>query len=166
MNNDAIRSPIYTCHDSSAVVTCVKLWPDLIIIFKVTDTSFFLTSLQLWIPQFFVKWTIDLSATPHLVVYLCSESHTEIPFPLDHHRSWPEIDKGVNFMQITGPWNLHLNPFQAKIRKSLAAAFKSKFIHSACDWILGFLTSKDKVLKPYFLPVVSWNIPIHFVEHY
>ena len=38
--DDAIRSPIYTCHDSSAVVTCVKLWPDLIIIFKVTDTLF------------------------------------------------------------------------------------------------------------------------------
>ena len=29
-NDDQIRSRFCTCHDSSAVVTCAKLWPDLV----------------------------------------------------------------------------------------------------------------------------------------
>ena len=33
--NDPSRSQNCTCHDSSAVVTCAKLWPDQIIIFQV-----------------------------------------------------------------------------------------------------------------------------------
>ena len=37
-SNYPIRSQTYTCHDSWAVVTCAKLWPDLIIIFKVRAT--------------------------------------------------------------------------------------------------------------------------------
>ena len=34
-SDDPIRSQFCTCHDSSAVMTCAKLWPDVIIIFHV-----------------------------------------------------------------------------------------------------------------------------------
>ena len=34
-SNNSFRSQFFTCHDSSAVMTCAKLWPDLIIIVHV-----------------------------------------------------------------------------------------------------------------------------------
>ena len=43
---DAIRSQFCTGHDSSVVVTCAKLWPDSIIIFKVKTTGFFFQDLD------------------------------------------------------------------------------------------------------------------------
>ena len=36
--NDAIRSRVCTCHDSAAVVTCGKLWPDCIMSFWIRTT--------------------------------------------------------------------------------------------------------------------------------
>ena len=38
---DSSRSQICTCHDSSAVVACAKLWPDQVIIFHITVTYIF-----------------------------------------------------------------------------------------------------------------------------
>ena len=52
---DLISSPLCTCHDSSAVVTCAKLWPDLVIIFHVISTCNF-TRFELWAHKLFVRW--------------------------------------------------------------------------------------------------------------
>ena len=62
-----IRSKFCTCHDSLAVVTCAKLWPDsgwLDISFHVRITNIFMR-LGLSAHKFFVKW---VSGT---VAYMC-----------------------------------------------------------------------------------------------
>ena len=46
-SDNPMSSQICTFHNSSAVVTCAKLWPDRIIIFSVKAT-WFLTRLGLW----------------------------------------------------------------------------------------------------------------------
>ena len=60
-NNYPIRSQICICHDSWAVVTCAKLWPDWIIIVKVRSISIF-TIYGLCVDKPFVKSVIDQSA--------------------------------------------------------------------------------------------------------
>ena len=47
-------SKFCTCHDSSAVMTCAKLWPDLIIIIIVKARIIF-TRFQLWAHKTFAK---------------------------------------------------------------------------------------------------------------
>ena len=49
-SDDAIRSQFCTCHDSSAVMSCVKLWPDIIIIFhiKASIKASIFTKSELW----------------------------------------------------------------------------------------------------------------------
>ena len=54
-----IRSQTCTCHDSWAVVTCAKLWPDLAIIFHVRAIIFFFTKFEWWAHKLFVKWAPD-----------------------------------------------------------------------------------------------------------
>ena len=54
-----IKTQLYTCHDSSAVMTCAKLCLDWIIIYKIRATCIF-TSLGLWPHDSLVKqvtWT-------------------------------------------------------------------------------------------------------------
>ena len=38
---DQVRPHFSTCHDSTAVVTCAKLWPDLVIIYHISVTCHF-----------------------------------------------------------------------------------------------------------------------------
>ena len=49
-SDDAIRSQFCTCHDSSAVMSCVKLWPDIIIVFhiKASIKASIFTKSELW----------------------------------------------------------------------------------------------------------------------
>ena len=54
-SNDPIRPQLCTCHDSSAVMTCAKLWLEWIIIFEVKTTSIF-TKCKLWTYDSLVKW--------------------------------------------------------------------------------------------------------------
>ena len=54
-SKNPIKSQICTGHDSSAVVTYAKLWPDLIIIHHVRATWIF-TRFELWTHKLFVKW--------------------------------------------------------------------------------------------------------------
>ena len=54
-SNDSIRSQTCTCHDSWAVMTCAKLWPNLSIIFEVGVKLIF-TRFQLWAYKPFAKW--------------------------------------------------------------------------------------------------------------
>ena len=53
--NYSIQSQICTCHGSSAVVACAKLWPDLIII-RHSWTRCIFTKFGLWVLNFLVKW--------------------------------------------------------------------------------------------------------------
>ena len=46
--NDPITTQFCTCHDSSAVMTCAKLWYDLVIIVKVR-VKFIFTKFQMWV---------------------------------------------------------------------------------------------------------------------
>ena len=77
-NNDLIRSQFCTDLDSSAVVTCAILWPDLVVRITINLTRIF-TSFQLWGHKRLVKWTpgMDRSSLGRLVVkitrilYLC-----------------------------------------------------------------------------------------------
>ena len=57
-SNDRISSQFCTCHDSWAVMTCAKLWPDSIIIFQVKAT-WVLTRFGLWAHVSFVQWAPD-----------------------------------------------------------------------------------------------------------
>ena len=54
-NNDQIRSKFCTCHDSSAVVTWAKFWPDLIINF-ITKARKIFTRFQQWAHKPCGKW--------------------------------------------------------------------------------------------------------------
>ena len=58
-NNVHIRSWFCTCHNSSAVVTCAKLWPDCIIRIKIR-TKITCKSFQLWAHNLFVKWSLGV----------------------------------------------------------------------------------------------------------
>ena len=62
-NNGNIRSQICTCHDSRAVVTCAKLWPDWIIIFYVRTLCIFFTSFGFGAHKSCVKWLPDIIST-------------------------------------------------------------------------------------------------------
>ena len=53
--DNPIRSQICTCHDSSAVVTCAKLWPDWMINLTVWTTWFF-TRFGQWAHKPCVEW--------------------------------------------------------------------------------------------------------------
>ena len=53
-----IWSPICTCHDSSAVVTCAKLWSDWVIIFQERVTWIF-RRLGLWVHNTFGCLVLD-----------------------------------------------------------------------------------------------------------
>ena len=55
----AIRSQICTCLDSSAVMTCANLWPDLVIIFRTRATCVFTIS-KLWVHDMFVKLYVEV----------------------------------------------------------------------------------------------------------
>ena len=57
--NYPIKSQFCTCHDSWAVVTCVKFWRDFVIIIKVKTSRIF-TRFQLCAHKVFVKWVSDL----------------------------------------------------------------------------------------------------------
>ena len=46
-SNDLIRLQFCTCHNSSVVVTCAKLWPDWIILIRIRADRIF-TRFQLW----------------------------------------------------------------------------------------------------------------------
>ena len=52
--NDQIRSQFCTCHDSLAVVTCAKLWPDWIIRIKINAKRVF-TRFQPWAHKSLVR---------------------------------------------------------------------------------------------------------------
>ena len=52
--NDTIRSYFCTCHNSWAVVTCAKIWPDCII-FPVRAILMFII-FRLWAHILFVEW--------------------------------------------------------------------------------------------------------------
>ena len=54
-DNDQIRSQFCTCHDSSAVVACAKLWYGLIIRNTIPTRRIF-TRFQLWAHKMFVRW--------------------------------------------------------------------------------------------------------------
>ena len=54
-SDDQIRSQFCTCHDSSAVMACAKLWPDWDIIFHKTVTCI-IKRFGLWAHKSFVKW--------------------------------------------------------------------------------------------------------------
>ena len=54
-SNDLIRSQFCTCHDSSAVMTYAKLWPDLIHIFHIREIWIF-TRFGPWAHKLFAKW--------------------------------------------------------------------------------------------------------------
>ena len=58
--NYQIWSQICTCHGSWAVVTCAKLWPDLIIIFQVKSMCSF-SRFGLSVHKPYVKWVTGLS---------------------------------------------------------------------------------------------------------
>ena len=51
----SIRSQFCTCHDSSSVMACAKLWPDLVIIFHIRATHI-LIRFRLGAHKLFVKW--------------------------------------------------------------------------------------------------------------
>ena len=53
--NEAIRPQICTCHDSSAVMACAKLWPDLTIIFHTRARNIF-KQFGSWAHKLFVTW--------------------------------------------------------------------------------------------------------------
>ena len=55
-----IRSQFCTCHDSSAVMACAKLWPGLIII-VLERTICILQKIGWWIHKLFVKPVVDVS---------------------------------------------------------------------------------------------------------
>ena len=54
VSDDLIRLQICTCHDSWAVMTCAKLWPDQIILFHIRAKRIS-TRFQLWVHKPFVK---------------------------------------------------------------------------------------------------------------
>ena len=57
-NNGQIRPQFCTCHDSSAVMACAKLWSDWIIHIKCRAKRIF-TRFQSWAHEEFVKWSKD-----------------------------------------------------------------------------------------------------------
>ena len=59
-SNNPIRSLFCTCHDSWAVMTCAKLWPDLMIILCNNNTTLFFTKFVFWAHKPHVKWTPDI----------------------------------------------------------------------------------------------------------
>ena len=54
VSDNLIRVQICTCHDSCAVMTCAKLWPDQIILFHIRAKRIS-TRFQLWVHKPFVK---------------------------------------------------------------------------------------------------------------
>ena len=88
-SNDKNCSRFCTCHNSSAVVACAKFWPDLIIIFQITTSQFFLhffnhkLYITLWCdglqgPSFLVGKLITFGIE---MKQLVSSVHESITFP-------------------------------------------------------------------------------------
>ena len=56
-NDHQIRPQFCTCHDISAVVTCVNLWPDYIFRIIMESKTIF-TRFQLWAHEHIMKWIL------------------------------------------------------------------------------------------------------------
>ena len=65
-NDDPIRSQFCTCHDSSAVVACINLWPHWIIRIKMKLKRIF-TRFELWAHGPYVKQVPGLGSSPQQV---------------------------------------------------------------------------------------------------
>ena len=57
-SNNPIRLQFCTCHDSTAVMTCAKLWPDQIITHHTTNTI--LMRFRFWAHKLFVKQALSV----------------------------------------------------------------------------------------------------------
>ena len=68
--NNPIWSQLCTCHDSSAVVACVKGWPDQMIISHLIGTRIF-SKLAVWVHKLFVKWASAFSASGWILWSRC-----------------------------------------------------------------------------------------------
>ena len=60
VTNNSIWSQFCTCHDNQAVMTCAKLWPDLISIFYAWAMCIY-KRLALWAHKPFMKSILDIS---------------------------------------------------------------------------------------------------------
>ena len=58
-SNDPIRSQFCTCHDSLAVMTCAKLQPNWVIVFRLM-AIFMFTSFELWAHKPFINGSLFL----------------------------------------------------------------------------------------------------------
>ena len=86
-SNHPIRSQFYTCHDSSAVVACAKLWADMKIIFHQNNTHFFMR-FEIWPHNPVVEWvpgtTFIQFSVPHMLVNLSLLIYNVLYNPWEH----------------------------------------------------------------------------------
>ena len=88
-----IRSQFCTCHDSSAVMACAKLWPGLIIIVLVS--AIFLEKNCMMIHELFVKRVVDVSL-PVIGSRASSSHYKSRPYHPFHSSTLPEGKQNIN----------------------------------------------------------------------
>ena len=115
-NNDQIRPQFCTCHDSWAVVTCAKLWPDWIITLHGRIT-FFLMRLGLRAHKLFVKWvpeTREGMVQIRPCLWLCQSGLWSV----GHITWWPLLELVLRH-PVTLVESLHLSRRAGTIRPQL-----------------------------------------------